>query len=457
MTRGSRSARTTSGILAAIAGLATVGLLPWLGKPAFPDERASLHAARLGWTLLWQHSRVVDLVLLPYYSLLHLWTELSGSIEWARFLSLLAFGLTVFLVGHLGARLGGRVCGVLAATVAATNPLLVTAALSARPYALSALAATAAVAALLRWLEGGGTRWAWLFCAASIATLCLHLFAVLAPLSVLVAAIALKPRMFRGRWRTPDRAARARHWPRPWSSRSSERASGARSPGSRPRSTARSSCAPWKDRRAEGTPRTVVVVLATAIASAATCLWARRGGSRRTRLDLRLLGILLAWAALPTATLVAGSLVRPLFLDRYVTASVPGLAIAIALLAACAVHSVAVRSAARWRDVVAGVVLAGAAVILFAAFSIPAARLTYLEAISAQPPVRRATTMCMKTPSSRIEAELAAPRQVARRADGDAVLTRPRMRTPAAGERCADDRSFAAVPARRGPPSVHPQ
>ncbi len=196
-----RAGRASSWILAAIALLAAVGLLPWLDKPIFPDEGASLHAAHLGWTALWQHSRVVDLVLLPYYSLLHLWTQLSINLEWARFLSLLAFGLTVFLVGLLGARLGGRFCGVLAAIVAATNPLLVTAALSARPYALSALAATAAVGALLRWLEGGRVRWVWWFCVASIATLLLHLFAILVPLSVLVAVAVLKPQTFRGKWR----------------------------------------------------------------------------------------------------------------------------------------------------------------------------------------------------------------------------------------------------------------
>ena len=191
--RGSPTPRTTGAILAAIAGAAAMGLLPWLGKPAFPDEVASLSSGHLGWTALWQHSHVVDLVLLPYYSLLHLWLQLSAGSEWARLPSLLAFGLTVFLVGRLGARLGGRLCGVIAAIVAATSPLLVSAALSARPYALSALAATAAVAALLRWLEGGRVRWAWWFCAASIATLLLHLFAVLAPLSVLVAAVALEP------------------------------------------------------------------------------------------------------------------------------------------------------------------------------------------------------------------------------------------------------------------------
>lgn len=378
---GSRSARTTNGILAAMAGLAAVGLLPWLGKPAFPDERSSLHAARLGWTQLWQHSRVVDLILLPYYALLHLWTHPSGSVESARLLSLLAFGLTVFLVGHLGARLGGRLCAVLAAIVAATNPLLVTAALSARPYALSALTATAAVAALLRWLEGGGTRWAWSFCAASLATVCLHLFAFLAPLSVLVAAVVLEPRTFRGRWGSliaplglvcgaalavatlgADQRSQIAWIPTPFRGAQLWRAVEG------PASGAHAAYA--------------VVVLATAIASAATCLWARRGGSRRARLDPCVLGIVLAWAVLPTVALVAGSLVRPIFLDRYVTASAPGLAVAIALLAACAAHSVAVLPARRSRVVAQGALTGIAAVVLFLLFAVPAARLTYAEAIS---------------------------------------------------------------------------
>lgn len=380
--RSTRLTRTTGGILAAIAGLAALGLLPWLGKPAFPDEHASLSAAQLGWTALWQHSRVVDLVLLPYYSLLHVWLPLSAGIEWARFLSLVAFGLTVFLVGHLGVRLGGRLCGVLAAIVAATNPLLVTAALSARPYALSALAATVAVAALFRWLGGGNVRWAWWFCAASVATLLLQLFAILAPLSVLVAVVALKPQMLRGKWRTltapvglilaaalafailgASQRSQLAWIPSPFEGTQSMRAIEGPATG--------------------GHTPYAVFVLAVAIVTIAACLWApRRGGSRRACLDLRLLGILLAWAALPTASLVVSSLVRPVFLGRYVTASAPGLAIALALLTACAVDGMEARSADRSHVIVEGVLLASAAAVLFFAFSVPAARLTYGEAIS---------------------------------------------------------------------------
>ena len=80
-------------------------------------------------------------------ALLHLWMEASDTIQWARILSVLAFGVTVFLVGHLGIRLGGLRCGLVAALLAATNPLMISAALDARPYALSALTATASVIA----------------------------------------------------------------------------------------------------------------------------------------------------------------------------------------------------------------------------------------------------------------------------------------------------------------------
>ncbi len=368
---GSRSSWSTGAVLATIAVAASIALLPWLDKPAFPDEGASLRAAGLGWAALWHESGQVDLVLLPYYSLLHLWSGLSPGVGWARCLSLLAFGITVFVTGRLGVCLGGRLCGVLAAVVAATNPLLVTAALSARPYALSALTATAAAAALFRWLDDGRSRWAWWYCAASIATLLLHLFAVLAPLSVLVAVVALESRAVRDRWRSlalpvglvavaalllavlgAGQRSQLAWIPSPFEGAQLMRA--LRGPANGAHTLY------------------AVLLLGVAVAAIGSCVWTNgRRGPRAARLDLRLLGVLLAWALLPTAALVVASLVEALFLDRYVTASVPGLALALALPAATVLRGISVPLTDRSRVVAAAVVLGAAAVVLFVAFSIP--------------------------------------------------------------------------------------
>ena len=58
---------------------ATLGLLPWLGNSMFADEGATLYSAHLSWLALWAQSLHVDLVMLPYYVVVHFWLILSGS------------------------------------------------------------------------------------------------------------------------------------------------------------------------------------------------------------------------------------------------------------------------------------------------------------------------------------------------------------------------------------------
>ena len=66
---------------------------------------------------------------------------------------------------------------------------------------------------------------------------------------------------------------------------------------------------------------------------------------RPTRQELDLLAIILAWAALPTILLVAVSSVKPVYVERYVTASAPGLALLVGLLASRGYEA----AADRWR------------------------------------------------------------------------------------------------------------
>ena len=86
---------------------ATLGLLPWLGISMFADEGATLYSAHLSWSDLWAQSLHVDLVMLPYYVLVHFWLMLSGSIAWVRALSLFAYFGTIVAAGGLGLRIAG--------------------------------------------------------------------------------------------------------------------------------------------------------------------------------------------------------------------------------------------------------------------------------------------------------------------------------------------------------------
>jgi mannosyltransferase len=383
-------AALTDLIVAAVAGAASLALTPWLGKAVFPDEGVSLLSARLGWAALLARSHRLDLVLLPYYSLLHEWLRASDGIRWARLLSLLAYAATVFVVGRSGARLGGRPCGVLAAVLTAASPLLVSAALSARPYALSALTATLAATALLAWYRGGAARWVWWFAAASVATLCLQLFAVLAPLSAAVAVAVVARRRVRAEWKVlaPPLALLA----------AAVLGAAFLTAGQRgqldwiPSPFAATRIANVVQGPAAGRYGIyAVALLALAAASLVVLGVAGRRGERRALLDGggralldgggpalldgRVLVVLLAWACLPTGALLVASALRPVYVDRYVTASLPGLSLAVALLAAASLRTAPLAGAPA--GLTRRAVLGTGAVALWLICALPAAQAVY--------------------------------------------------------------------------------
>ena len=160
---------------------ATLGLLPWLGNSMFADEGATLYSAHLSWSNLWAQSLHVDLVMLPYYVLVHFWLMVSGSIAWVRALSLFAYFGTIVVAGGLGLRIAGRWCGIIAAVLTATSTLLILKALNARPYELSALLVALCAVALFKWLDDSRARWLWAFSILAILATATQLFALLAP------------------------------------------------------------------------------------------------------------------------------------------------------------------------------------------------------------------------------------------------------------------------------------
>jgi len=327
-------------ILGSMAVLAMLALTPFLDKSLWVDEGASIYSAHLSWAGLWTQSHVVDLVLLPYYALLHLWVGVSSSIAWMRVPSLLAFGATVYVAGALALRVGGVACGVLASLLTACNPLLISEALDARPYALATLAAALAVAMLVRWLDDPKSRWIWLCCLASVAALAFQLFSVIVPISALLVAAAFERDRFRRAWRTlaipvgllfvvtlvAAAVVSGQRGQIAWILRALGvqiviDASGVLGPVlTRPQGGASYGYA--------------VVIVLIAAAGVATCgLALVRGVLRPATRTRERIAILLAWAVVPAASLAAVSLVHPVFVLRYVTPSVPGLAILVGWIA----------------------------------------------------------------------------------------------------------------------------
>ena len=140
-------------------------------------------------------------------------------------------------------------------------------------------------------------------------------------------------------------------------------------------------------------------------------------------------------------------MVKPVFLDRYVTASAPGLALALALLTAWAVDGLGDGLTGRSRHVFESALLVIVALALFFAFSIPAAQLTYREAISEGPPGGHQATI--------IGADARRPAEMAQQATlAEVGFDQPSGRRPAekrCPRRCilagvtGDEDRFAAV------------
>jgi uncharacterized membrane protein len=329
-------ARDRVGIAAilAVGALASLGLLPWLGKSMFADEGATLYSAHLSWWNLWAQSRHVDLVLLPYYVLVHFWMIASGSIDNIRALSLLAYFGTIVAIGGTGLRLAGRWCGIIAAVLTATSTLFVLKSLNARPYELSALMVTLSAISLLKWLDDARARWLWIFSVLAILATALQLFALLAPVSMLTGVLVVRPRLLLQRLRTllgPMLllAVAAVPWliagtgevgQVNWiagSSAESRLLSEIRGPmvGS-------------------SYDFILLVIFVVVVAKLAT-IWNRHVshvfGERVSR-DRDVFALTLAWAVLPTVVLSIVSIAHPIYANRYVTASVPGVALLVAFI-----------------------------------------------------------------------------------------------------------------------------
>jgi hypothetical protein len=126
-----------AGLMVLVAGLSSLRL----GQRTFVlDEEVSLAHARQSWGGVWRVATESDPNMSLYYAVLKIWTDLFGeSVVAVRSLSVVAAVLCVPAVYALGVRLFGTPAGLLASVLIATNVAFLEYAQYARSYALLAL------------------------------------------------------------------------------------------------------------------------------------------------------------------------------------------------------------------------------------------------------------------------------------------------------------------------------
>jgi hypothetical protein len=321
-------------VVVAIAVVASLGLVRWLGLSMFADEGATLYSAHLSWSDLWAQSQYVDRVLLPYYVLVHFWLVVSGSIEWVRALSLIAYFGTIVVVGWTGLRIAGRWCGIIASVLTATSTVLVEKSLNARPYELSTFLVALSAVALLEWLDDSRARWMWAFAVLALLATAMQLFSLLAPAAMLVGVLVVRPQSLTARLRALRAplailvvlsgawivACIGEAGQVNWIS--------GESIGSRLFDEVRG---PVIGQLYDFVLFVIVVVAVVKIAAA----WngeTRRGIAARISRDRDVLALTVGWALVPTLILSVVSFAHPIYEVRYVAGSAPGAALLVAFL-----------------------------------------------------------------------------------------------------------------------------
>jgi mannosyltransferase len=323
--------------MAAIIGIAVVaslGLLPWLGSSMFADEGATLYSSHLSWSNLWAQSQHVDLVLLPYYALVHFWVMVSGNIAWVRALSLFAYFGTIVVVGWVGLRIAGRWCGIITALLTATSTLLVEKSLNARPYTLSTLLVVLCAVSLFKWLDDSRTRWFWVFGILALLATAMQLFSLLAPAAMLFGILVVRPELICERLRALRApivflALASGTWVVAcmrqvgqvnWIANESIE--------SRLLAEVRG---PVIGQAYDFLLFVIVVVVVTKLA----IVWnrdVRKAVVEQVSRDRDVLALTIGWAIIPTVVLSIVSFAHPIYSVRYVAASAPGAALLVAFI-----------------------------------------------------------------------------------------------------------------------------
>jgi len=320
-----RDSRTVAASLSLITLLAF--LLRWHGlaaKSFWLDEAVSVEIARLHWSdfflILWHR----EANMAAYYLVLRVWLLLGDSEGFVRGLSVLFSAATVPIIYLLGARLFGRTAGLLAAWLLAINAYHVRYAQEARGYAMVVFFAAVATLLLVQNVqEPLGARWG-AYTAACVLAVYTHFYGGLVVLAHVASLAGL------------------RHSDVPWRElrRSLVRFAFLVLPLGASVLHIGTSPVNWIPRvqanavlkffiaLAGNNGARLLVLEAVAVLLAAYWAWNLWRQGERT-LEGWGYALVFAWLLVPVLVVLAASLVRPLFLGRYLNPCLPALILAV--------------------------------------------------------------------------------------------------------------------------------
>ena len=357
-----------------LGGLAA--LITWLGSwnPSYwGDEAATvLSAERPLHTLFAELSRV-DAVHGLYYLGMHFWIQVFGASELStRLPSALAVGALVAGTVVLGTRLAEVRFGILAGLVCAVLPRTSFLATEARSYAIgSAVAVWIMVYFVGLWRRRELRRWPWLLLGALVAAAS-YLFLYLVLLAVVQGAILLaseRGRALRRRWLQSLAVTAAGAAPIAWVAYAERHQVAFLA--KRHYATAENVLVnQWF-----GMPGITIACWALILLGVGVFIVRRRARStvalldrRRSDREVLLLGG--AWLVLPTALLLIGNAMSPMYNTRYMSYCTSALALLIAF-GAVALARIVVRVATDRGTRVSAVAILGATLVVLTACAVP--------------------------------------------------------------------------------------
>ncbi|MBW3085331.1 hypothetical protein KEM60_01528 [Austwickia sp. TVS 96-490-7B] len=323
-------------------GLAALFLvLPWIMHDALsPAEQQSLKAAQLPGFPIRKISITTDGILGTYHLLLHPLVSMVPPMIGARALSVLGFAVTVSLACRIGRLVDGARGLVVAGVVTMMNPLLIGAAVQVKPYTLATAVATAAVLRVLHIaLDRKPVSQLWWVTWLGALAGYLHFFAFLAPVAAGMGMVVRRRSIRRlrhssGMW--PALTAFCLMMPVGLIALVQIQQTSDSAPFS-PISAVEMLAAALVRAPGLNSPLGHGIVLLVLSAFGLGCLVMMAWSARRLRRpeESAVLTIAVSWLVLPSLGIVAASVLVPMLVPGYVTASVP----AVGLLAALSYRS----------------------------------------------------------------------------------------------------------------------